>query len=304
MIELIMVFHCHQPVGNFDSIFNMAIKRCYLPLLKILDEHPLFRCGLHFSGPLLEWMEDSCPEALVILERLIRRGQVEPFSGGFYEPILSSIPINDARGQILKMNRYMESRFDYKPKGLWLTERIWDPMLPWLLDGTGLRYTIVDDTHFFYAGLNKDQIYAPYITEKHGKELILFATPIKMRYIIPFKEVDQVIEHLHSLDDKGHDIAVYGDDGEKFGIWPGTYEWVIKKGWLKGFIKKVIENGEWLKTTVPGEYIEKYIASNRSFERIYIPEASYEEMTEWALPALKTKKLESIIKELKTKTRL
>ncbi|OPX40689.1 MAG: hypothetical protein B1H13_06175 [Desulfobacteraceae bacterium 4484_190.3] len=67
--------------------------------------------------------------------------------------MLATIPARDARGQVQMMNEYLEKRFGCRPKGFWLTERIWDPGLPLVLAGSGLQYTIVDDTHFYYAGL-------------------------------------------------------------------------------------------------------------------------------------------------------
>ncbi len=295
MLNLVMAIHCHQPVGNFDHVFDMACNQSYQPILEILGENPAIRIGIHMSGPLLEWIEAHRPAILDLLGGLVERGQVELLSGGFFEPLLASIPARDARGQVQKMNRYLESRFGYRPKGFWLTERIWDPGLPSVLAGTGLRYTIVDDTHFYYAGLKADEIYGPYVTEKEGKTISLFATPMVMRYLIPFKPVEEVIGHLRHLEQTGKKIAVYGDDGEKFGLWPGTYEWIIQKGWLRAFFSAVAENAEWLGTRPPGDILDDM----PPLGRIYLPQASYEEMTEWALPSDRTEALENIIASVK-----
>ncbi len=48
-IDLIMVIHCHQPVGNFDHVFNMAHDKCYRPLLDLIEAFPEVKVGLHFS---------------------------------------------------------------------------------------------------------------------------------------------------------------------------------------------------------------------------------------------------------------
>jgi len=295
MLNLIMVLHCHQPVGNFDHVFKMALEKCYLPVLDLLDTHPKVKVGLHFSGPLLEWMEKNRPECVDLMARMVERGQVEPLSGGFFEPLLASIPVRDARGQILMMNDFINKRFGCRPTGFWLAERVWDPNLPMTLEGTGMAYTIVDDTHFLYAGLKANDIYGSYLTEKGGHTLGILATPMVMRYLIPFRLVEDVIAHLKTQEGMGRKLAVYGDDGEKFGLWPGTYEWVIKKGWLEKFFKAIEDNGEWLQTTLPWDFI----ASNSPMGRIYLPQASYEEMTAWALPAEQTHALEKIIETLK-----
>lgn len=298
-MDLIMVIHCHQPVGNFGHVFDTAHERCYRPLLDLLHAWPEVRVGLHFSGPLLEWIEEHRPATLELMAGLVARGQVEPLSGGFFEPLLASIPAADARGQLTMMNRYIEDRFGCRPRGFWLTERVWDPGLPKTLAGTGMDYTVVDDTHLFYTGLRPHEIYGRYVTEKEGHTLSLFATPMTMRYIIPFRPVEEVLGHLRGLEDTGQGVVVYGDDGEKFGLWPGTFEWVIKKGWLERFFRALTENREWLNTTLPGDYV----ASAPALGRIYLPQASYEEMTQWSLPVEQGRALAGIVSSLKNEGR-
>ena len=299
MINLIMALHCHQPVGNFDHVFKMAMEKCYRPVLDILYGHPMVKSGLHISGPLLEWAEENQPGFIDLISNMVERGQLEPLSGGFYEPLLAAIPVRDARGQILMMNDYIEKRFGLKPKGFWLTERVWDPSIPKLLKGTGMEYTIVDDTHFYYSGLKPHEIYGSYLTEKEGHTLNLLATPMVMRYLIPFKPVEEVIAHLMAQNEQGRVLAFYGDDGEKFGLWPGTHDWVIKKGWLDKFFTSLEENMAWLKTTLPGDFV----SSHTPLGRLYMPQASYEEMTEWALPASRSLALKEIISALKNEGR-
>jgi 4-alpha-glucanotransferase len=299
MIRLVMVLHGHQPVGNFDHVFQMAYDKCYRPVLDLLNAHPGVKTGFHISGPLFEWIERSQPDCMDMLGGMVERGQIELLSGGFFEPLLASIPARDARGQIFLMNNYLTERFGARPEGLWLTERVWDSCLPVVLKDTGLSYTVVDDTHFYYAGLKQDDIYGPYLTEKEGNTLRLLATPMIMRYMIPFRLVEDVISHLKAQNDMGRGVALYGDDVEKFGLWPGTHEWVLEKGWLETFFSSLESNAEWLQTALPKEYL----SSTPPIGRIYLPQASYEEMTEWALPSDRSYNLEKIIASLKNEGR-
>jgi hypothetical protein len=299
MLNLVMVIHCHQPVGNFEHVFKTAVEECYGPVLNLLESHPGVKVGLHLSGPLLEWLERNRPGVIELMASMVERKQVEPFSGGFFEPLLASIPVRDARGQVLKMNDYINRQFKYKATGFWLTERVWDPGLPLILEGTGMSYTIVDDTHFYYAGLTDSEIYGSYLTEKEGHTLSLLATPMIMRYLIPFRFVEDVIAYLKTQADMGRTLAMYGDDCEKFGLWPGTHEWVIKKGWLERFFEAIEDNRAWLQTTLPGDFLE----TNPPLGRIYPPQASYEEMTGWALPPAQTHMLDEIIADLKKEGR-
>lgn len=299
MLNLVMLLHCHQPVGNFDKVFRIGVDQCYRPILDLLEEHPWVHLGLHYSGPLLEWMEEHDPGLVDQLARLVGRGQVEPVSGGFYEPLLATIPGRDARGQVALMNDYLAGRTGVRPTGFWLTERVWEPNLPRTLEGSGLEYTVVDDTHFYYAGLEAHQVYQPYLTEKLGSTLTLLATPMRLRYIIPFKPVPEVMGELRDMEQRGITLAVYGDDGEKFGMWPGTHEWVIQKGWLRDFFRAIGESGDWLATMKPADYL----ADNPPAERIYMPQASYEEMTEWTLLPDGAEALEDMMAEIKNQGR-
>ncbi|NLA75942.1 MAG: hypothetical protein GX846_10820 [Deltaproteobacteria bacterium] len=181
MLNLVMVLHCHQPVGNFDHVFNMAMDKCYQPLLDILYRHPHIKTGVHFSGPLLEWIEKNRNDYLSLMGEMVKRKQIEMLSGGFFEPLLAGIPSRDAIGQVNMMNTYLDEKFGKQPKGFWLTERVWDPTLPLVLKDSGLSYTVVDDTHMYYSGLKPDQIYGSYITEKEGHTLKILSTPIVIR---------------------------------------------------------------------------------------------------------------------------
>ena len=55
-IAFLMAIHCHQPVGNFDGIFEHAYNRSYLPFIEVLERFPRIRLSLHYTGPLLDWL--------------------------------------------------------------------------------------------------------------------------------------------------------------------------------------------------------------------------------------------------------
>ena len=147
-ITFLFAVHNHQPVGNFEHVMQHAYDRCYKPFLDLLAQHPAIRISIHNSGPLLNWFEDNAVEYLDLLKTMVQRGQVEVLSGGFYEPILSIIPREDAINQIKKMNQYTLDRLGKQPRGLWLAERIWEPQMASLLADAGIEYTLIDDSHF------------------------------------------------------------------------------------------------------------------------------------------------------------
>ena len=48
-------------------------------------------------------------------------------------------------------------------------------------------------------------------------------------------------------------MASMGDDMEKFGAWPHTYEHCFRDGWLDSFFTAMEANHEWLEMVPPGE---------------------------------------------------
>ncbi len=299
-ISLIMVLHGHQPVGNFDKVFALATKVCYRPVVETFAKYPEFKLGLHFSGPLLSWLEKGDPKLLDTVAAMVKRGQVEMLTGGFYEPLLASIPARDALGQLGMMTRYIFKRFGQEPKGLWLSERVWEPGLPAKIGPAKLGYTLVDDTHLTYAGLPAGGMFGHYITEREGHTLAILPTHIKLRYTIPFQEPQATLDFLKmALDKNGPTCATYGDDTEKFGLWPDTYEWVFGKKWLVRFIEAVLKNDDWLRTDHAG----RWVAQEKARGRVYLPTASYEEMGQWALPSEAAEDLIRAEEQLKAEKR-
>ncbi|MEK7280358.1 MAG: alpha-amylase/4-alpha-glucanotransferase domain-containing protein, partial [Nitrospirota bacterium] len=281
-------------MGNFEHVFREAHDRCYRPFLDLLMEHKAIRVAMHYSGPLFDWMEGNEPSFIGRLKEMVKDGQVELLTGGYYEPILASIPARDGIGQIGMMTHYLRDRLGADPKGLWLAERVWEPSLPGLLNSCGIGYSLLDDTHFQYAGVKPETLRGYYLTEHEGKVLAIFPISKRLRYLIPFRQPEETIEYLGLLRNEGSVAVTYADDGEKFGLWPGTYRWVYDMGWIERFFTLLEENRDWITTITPGEYLAKSPPSGR----IYLPTASYEEMMEWALPTETILEREALVAKL------
>ncbi len=296
MKELTFLFavHNHQPVGNFSFVFEKAFRDCYRPFLEEIAKHPAAKLTLHFSGPLWEYMQSHEKECWNMVEAMSRRGQVELLGGGFYEPILSIIPEEDRQGQLRMMNEFLQENFQTKPRGIWLTERIWEPQLPKTLAQAGIEYTLLDEEHFHYAGI-KD-IFLPYVTEEQGYPLVLFPINKKLRYMVPFHPLADVSSSFDDIK-AAEGVAILGDDGEKFGLWPGTHKWVFEEGWLRKFLEFL--DRESVRMLTYSEYLD----TRPKCEKVYIPPASYEEMMEWILEPEAQEIFRSLKKESPSGTR-
>jgi hypothetical protein len=292
--HLILLIHAHQPCGNFEHVLEKAYDSSYLPFMERLEKHPKVRLGLHYSGPLLTWIEKNRPEYFARLKKLVQAGQVELVGGGFYEPILVSIPPEDQREQITRLAAYLEKHFGRLPSGAWLAERVWEPQLPSVLAAANVAYTLVDDMHFLAAGFEPEELFGAYIAEDRGQTVWLYPGQKTLRYLIPFGKVEDVIASLRdAASTHPGGVAAMGDDMEKFGVWPGTHEHCYKDGWLADFFTALEENSNWLTVSTPGDYLETHAPLGRAD----LPTASYSEMMEWALPTRVRQRHHEVLKE-------
>jgi hypothetical protein len=292
--HLALLIHAHQPCGNFEHVLEKAHETSYLPFVEQLEKHPGVHLGLHYSGPLLTWFEEHRPEYFVRLKNLVQAGQVELVGGGFYEPILVSIPQEDQHEQITRLAAYLEKHFGRLPSGAWLAERVWEPQLPSVLAAANVAYTLVDDIHFLSAGFEPEELFGPYIAEDRGKTVWLYPGQKALRYLIPFGKVEEVIAYLRDASSRfPGGVAAMGDDMEKFGVWPGTYKHCYKDGWLSEFFAALEKNSDWLKVIAPGEYL----VSHSPLGRADLPTASYTEMMEWVLPTRVRQRYHAVLKE-------
>ncbi len=282
-ISLALALHNHQPVGNFGWVIADVFETAYRPMLEAIERHPGVRLGLHYTGPLLDWIRLERPEFLERLGALSERGQVEVLGGGHYEPVLASLPERDRVGQLARMGDELERLIGHRPRGAWLAERVWEPDLPTALATAGYDWTIVDDNHFRAAAIPDERHWGPYTTDDQGRLLTVFGTEKGLRYRIPFGTVEDVIGYLRDhATEQGDRLGTMGDDGEKFGSWPTTWEhcWGATR-WVDRFFEALEANAGWLTTVTPSDWL----ARNPPIGRVYLPTASYAEMGEWALPA-------------------
>lgn len=281
-LRFVFVLHDHQPVGNFDGVFEQAYRDAYLPLLEVFEPFDHLKLALHTSGSLIEWLDARHPDYLDRLGRLVAAGRIEIIGGAFYEPILAMIPRRDRIGQIRSYADWLQQRLGARIRGVWTAERVWEQEMTSDLVRAGVSYTILDDSHLKNAGLAEDQLHGYYLTEDEGNLLAVFPGSEPLRYLIPFRPVEETIDYLRGIAERRPGaVVLFADDGEKFGAWPETKRTVYDEGWLVHLFRRLSEEGGWIRPATPSEVLE----SVPPLGKVYLPEGSYREMTEWVMPA-------------------
>ena len=154
--------------------------------------------------------------------------------------------------------------------------------MPSLLHDADVKFLAVDDYHLKAVGIEGEKLLGYFITENNGKNLAIFPISETLRYTMPFAPVEETMAYLRSIaDDSGKRLVVFADDGEKFGLWPGTKKWVWDKGWMEKMLTELESNSDWINLINFSDVLEKLVPSGR----VYMPTGSYFEMSEWTLPA-------------------
>jgi len=299
-IRLILALHNHQPIGNFDHVFEQAYQDSYLPFLDLFSRYDSLKIALHTSGSLMEWLDANHGDYVDRLAELVAADRLEIIGGAFFEPILANIPRRDRIGQIRGYSQWLRRRLGATVRGMWLPERVWEQNFAGDLVDAGIEYTIVDDFHFRNAGLTESELTGYLVTEDEGRVLSVFPGSERLRYTIPFADPQATIDHLAEIaEHHPNAVVVFGDDGEKFGTWPETKKHVYDDGWLVRFFDALLTNQEWIQVTTPAEAIDNVAPLGK----VFLPDASYREMTEWALPAERLVEYESLSHEMESDPR-
>ena len=287
-MQLLFGLHLHQPVDNLSVAVEKAVAMCYRPLFATLKKYPEFKFSLHCSGWLFTTLKERYPDVFENIAYLNEQGSIEFFTAGFYEPILSSIPKEDQIAQIELLSTFIEDNFKKVPKGVWLTERVWQDSIIHQLKKCSLEYVMVDDYHL---ELFVDRFDGYYYTEDEGEQIALFPISKELRYKIPFWKVEEAIDAI-----KTKECAIIFDDGEKFGLWPGTYDWVYNQRWLEKFIEAVLQDPD-----IEPLHFSECLQRTRSLGLVYLPNVSYYEMGEWSLRPKDTLKIQEYEKMVESR---
>jgi alpha-amylase len=114
--------------------------------------------------------------------------------------------------------------------------------------------------------------------------------------MVPFRPPEETAEYFRTLADAEQPLAVLVDDGEKFGGWPRTREWVYESGWLGDFLdamRRLTDEGV-MRLVTPGHAVRNVESRGLA----YLPTASYREMEGWALPRHAAARLDQLEAEL------
>lgn len=263
-IGLALVFHHTQPPGADPADLRRAFERCYLPMIAALQDHPDITASVHWSGPLLEWMEREAPEALAAVLAMVRSGQLEVLGGLFGAALLPGVPERDAVGQITVQQRWWRAHGDVRPRGAWLPYCAWDPAAVRILSGRGLQYTVLEE-HQMGPDVTPD---GWHLTEREGTPLGVFVADSRLTAMVPEASPARILHAIHTRATEGARCVTLAVAVEAFGAAldrSATACFTGTSGWVHRFFAALAANRHWLRLVTLGTAFDRLRPSGRVY---------------------------------------
>ncbi len=263
---LALVLHHTQPPGTTAADLRRAFERCYLPMIGALEDCPSITASVHWSGPLLEWMEREAPEALASVLAMVATGRIEVLGGLFGAALLPGVPERDAIGQLSVQQRWWRAHDDVRPRGAWLPYCAWDPSAVRILAGRGLQYTVLEQ-HQMGSGVVAD---GWHLTEREGVPLGLFVADSRLAAMVPEATPTRILHAIHTRATEGVRCLTLAIAVESFGAAldrSATACFGGRGGWVHRFFRVLDANQHWLKLVTLGTAYDRM----RPTGRIYPP---------------------------------
>ncbi|MGI9255725.1 MAG: alpha-amylase/4-alpha-glucanotransferase domain-containing protein, partial [Salinispira sp.] len=260
------------PIGIFKEDIEISYWNYYRPLLKILYSYPKIPVVLFFTGTLLSWIEENHGEFLDVMAEMVKRRQLEILGGAYYAPMLNLISRQDCIGQIELLTTYIRKHFGRRPRGCWITEQIWEPPMPSIIQSAGINYIFLNEYHFWKAGFEERDFHTPCITEDQGKTLVVFPM------------VHDVYQHFWDMKPdsirKKIEMADLGRENQVISLIHGIRHDISNSSHTESHLTAVLSE---LSALIDDNKIElilphQYLRTRRKLSRGYFPPTSYDEM--------------------------
>ena len=257
-INLILGSHAHVPFGadavEFENVYSGLLR----PFVSCLYKYPRIQAALHYSGVLLYWIERSHPELFMLIEDMVTRRQVEMLGGGFYEPMMPLIPLQDKIGQIELLTTYLRRQFGKRPVGCWIPDFAWEQGLVSPLAACGMNYTFLSERQFSLAGGVK----TPCVCEDQGKLIAVFPVMQSLEAALADSNINALLSSLPPNESENV-ISIFPDR-----INTGRDE-SMEYAWNR-FFEELSLCESFVETTSPG----KLLKNLTHFQKLYFPDST------------------------------
>ena len=154
---------------------------------------------------------------------------------------------------------------------------------------------MLDDYHFRQAGVEEAKLFGYYVSEDDGRLLRIFPGSERMRYLVPFHNP----EESHGLFRRGgrqqsrcrRRLRRRRREVRLLAAYPQA---LLHDGWLRRFLDQLRNNRHWVRLCTFSQALDE----TQPVGKVYLPDSSYREMTEWALPVGKHQAYQRLLRDM------
>ncbi len=234
---------------------------------------------MYYSGELLSWLIDKHDGVQMLFNDIFKSRKIEILGGGYYSPLFSLIPRKDRVSQIELMTTEIRKRFGKRTRGMWITEKVWEPGMPMTMNYSGMEFTFLDEEFFEDAGLFNGELYQPCTTEDQGKKVVIF--PISNRLISQFPLVspEEMLEQILDCgSDKEERVISLLLNGEDLDL---ATDGSVQR--IEHFFDLIHKNRKKIDVVLPGKLVREY----GRMKKVYFGCVSPGDIGRWSGPVFR-----------------
>ncbi len=231
-LKLFSFFHLNLNYSAVEiSDRPKVIKRCYWPLLNLIDKLEL-KCGIELTGHTLETINDLDPLWIEEFKKLIASKKCELIASGYAQIIGPLVPAKINHKNLQLGNELYNKILGIVPKIAMVNEQAFSKSLVDIYKYTGFTSLIIEWDNSFRNNpkWNKEVSYLPQkVRGTNSSEInLVWNKSIEFqkfqRYAHGEIELDEILKFIrNNQSDKVRALAVYGNDAEIFDFRPGRY---------------------------------------------------------------------------------
>lgn len=266
-LALVLALTQHRPLHADDATMQELFRSCTLPLLRALLNVEDVKLALHFTGPMLDWMERQQPRAMELLSGLVARGQVEMLGGPWGNAWLAGLPERDGTGQLRMHAEQVLRQLGVRPRGAVLPEGVWDPELPALLASAELRYTFLDD-RLLSPGAHPTGSEGYYLCDHTGHGVRVLPALGLVSNLLANPVITPLGRNLAKRLKAGAEAVVLVESLDHIARELGAAQMT---GWVRGLFELLVSQAHWLRTDHPGSRLAKMPRLGRIYPASWVP---------------------------------
>lgn len=172
-MKLVVGCYSQLPFGTPEMELEQVLSNVIKPLLTMIYQKPQYKLILKLSMNEVLWFEEKHPEVNMLIDDLVRKGQIELLTGFYFDCLPINIPPHERSAQIEKTTTFLRKRFSKRSRGLFCYNQNWSPSIVSTMKVCSLKYVVIST---WSHSLRKVMEKKPFFMNEMGNTVTVFPT--------------------------------------------------------------------------------------------------------------------------------